>query len=149
MKQRYLPNAYFLDIRLPYPWMFVILFFLLTGQLSVHGQSTCTSPTFIPGAKYPYDNGVSNLKVAEVTGDQHPDLLYFGSGRLVVMPGGANGLTSALSYSTGGTENMGISVGDLNNDGRMDVVIANHRNTIGVLLGLEGGGFTTALMWVP
>jgi hypothetical protein len=147
MKQPYLQNTLVIRTGLCPLQFLAIIFLLLLGVLPTAAQNTCPSPVFRLGITFPFDNGSSNLNVADVNGDQRPDLLSIGNGRLVVMLGQEGGLASASSYPTGGSENMGMGIGDLNGDGRADVVIANHRSTIGVLLA-SGGGFGPATNYV-
>ena len=54
-----------------------------------------------------------------------------------------------MTYSTGnGSYPLGIAVGDFNNDGRSDIVVANvDTNNIGVLLGYGNGSFATIMTY--
>jgi hypothetical protein len=67
-----------------------------------------------------------------------------------ILLGCGNGnFTSISSYSTeNGSKPTGIAVGDLNNDGRSDIVVANSgTNNIGVLLGYGNGSFTSTITY--
>ena len=97
-----------------------------------------------------YSTGTSSsplgIAVADVNGDGRPDLLTasIGSNAVGVLLGQAGGGFAPVSnYSTGANSNpYSIAVGDINGDGRLDLVTANSSNsTAGVLLGLAGGSF--------
>ena len=60
----------------------------------------------------------------------------------------ANGFTST-SYSTVASP-YAVAVGDLNNDGRPDIVTANEINgNLSILMGTVGGGFQTTQLYFP
>ena len=54
-----------------------------------------------------------------------------------------------ISYSTGNDSSPGmLDVGDLNNDGQMDIVVANFgTNNIGIFLGYGNGSFDTMITY--
>jgi hypothetical protein len=61
--------------------------------------------------------------------------------RTVTMPEAATGFAAKVDYTTGSSPNS-IAVGDFNNDGKLDLVIANYTSgTISVLNGTGFGGF--------
>jgi hypothetical protein len=61
----------------------------------------------------------------------------------VLLGAAGGGFGAFTAYATGPASNPGgLAVGDLNADGRPDIVTANDNSgTVGVLLGLAGGGF--------
>ena len=119
--------------------------FLLLFVLS----SMNASPLF--GHFRPYKSGVafeSSIAVGDVNGDGKPDLLtagYFseegGAGEVgVVLATGKGKFGAFATYPTGGSFPSAIALGDVNGDGRLDVVVSNYEN-IGVLLGNGDGTF--------
>jgi hypothetical protein len=108
-------------------------------------------------AATPYPTGsVIPLSVAigDLNGDGHLDLavanyndpLGFGEGMISVFLGDGNGTFSAATLYPTGTGVPGaqsVAIGDVNGDGRLDLVVANASNRISILLGQVGGGFVT------
>jgi hypothetical protein len=71
------------------------------------------------------------VATADLTGDGAPDLFVAGSNRLFVNDGTARFRevrTSTFEWPTFGTEDdpAGVAVGDLNRDGRVDLVVGQH-----------------------
>jgi hypothetical protein len=78
---------------------------------------------------------ISSVAVADVNGDGHPDLL------LTTESGGGNGnnpgvvalllgngdgtFQAAVNYPSGGYQTLGVAVGDVNGDGRPDILLAS------------------------
>jgi hypothetical protein len=132
---------------------------LLLGR----GDGTFQSPTTV--ANYAGHNSYFSIALADVNGDGKPDLLMsngcttFSSGyctnagQVGVSLGNGDGtFQKPVSYNTGGFYAIGLSVGDLNGDGRPDLITANQCSNIspcsdglvGVLLGNGDGTFATA-----
>jgi hypothetical protein len=86
---------------------------------------------------------ISSVAVADVNGDGHPDLLLTtqsmgangnNGGAVSVLLGNSNGtFQAAVEDASGGSQTLGVAVGDVNGDGRPDVLIANScsQNNIG------------------
>jgi hypothetical protein len=115
-----------------------------------------TMPVEIPdiGGK---DGGKPYFVLAEkLDGDDHLDLavvLEFDSSILILPGDGKGGFTKKAHYKTGGVYPLQGAAYDLNKDGKLDLVAANHRpvdgGTIGVLLGNGDGSFQTATPYTP
>lgn len=84
-------------------------------------------------------NNPISIAVADVNGDGKLDLLTTNrnSNTIGVLLGNGNGTFQpmATTYSTGGTNPMGLAAADVNGDGKPDLLTVNfNSNTIGVLL---------------
>jgi hypothetical protein len=97
--------------------------------------------TFQPAVTYSSgDYGAASVTVGDVNGDALPDLLVvnFGSspnytGLVGVLLGNGDGtFQSVVTYSSGADEGFSIALGDLNADGKPDVVVADEYTTAGV-----------------
>ena len=91
-----------------------------------------------------------SVAVADVNGDGKPDVLVVnpnvcpsgcGNATVGVLLGNGDGtFQSAVTYDSGGSWSQFLATGDVNGDGRPDVVVANWQSgSVGVLLG-EGDG---------
>jgi hypothetical protein len=123
-----------------------------TGVPTSNGASP---PLFLPAVVY--DSGGSfpvSVAIADVNGDGKPDLLVANqgpggtvSGTVSVLLGNGDGtFQAAVSYGSGGSFTYSLAVGDVNGDGKLDLVVTNAAsNTVGVLLGHGDGTFAPAL----
>ncbi len=108
--------------------------------------------TYASGGLYP-----ESVAVADVNGDGYLDLVAAnsyapsGSGSAVgVLLGNGDGtFQPAVTYSTGSSFAASIAVGDLNGDGKPDLVVANDaaKGSISVLLGNGDGTFQAAVLY--
>ena len=88
--------------------------------------------------------------VTDVNGDGKPDLIVAnscgdsycltGSTVAVLMGNGDGTFQPPVAYSSGGIA-LSLKVADVNNDGKLDIVVANADGSVGVLLGNGDGTF--------
>jgi len=96
---------------------------------------------FAEAATYPSGGaGANAVAAADFNGDGKPDLAVTNSGSdnrvSVLLNNGAGGFLAAAPYPGGGTVTWAIAVADFNDDGKMDLVVAN------------GGSDTVGSCWV-
>ncbi len=127
----------------------IIAFFgvALAGFGSVHaGQDR-------PPANYPAGTGPDSLAIGDFNEDGIPDLAVansnlFGNGESsvsVLLGKGNGGFQSAVDYPAGKTPRS-VAVGDFNEDGHLDMVVANESsNNVSLLLGNGDGTFQPAI----
>ena len=114
-----------------------------TGNAPYGGGGTWTS-TPLPSAT---GTTPDNVTVADVNGDGNPDLVVSNGGSssntVSVLLGNGNGTFQAQATFAVGTNPDGVTVADINGDGKPDLLVANKvSNTISLLLGDGMGGFT-------
>lgn len=123
-----------------------------TAFLLLFALSTLNASTLFGHIRL-YKSGVtfeSSVAVGDVNGDGKSDLLTAGFSSLddgygevgVLLATGNGGFLSFATYFSGGMFPSAIATGDVNGDGRLDVVVSNYQN-IGVLLGNGDGTFQT------
>jgi hypothetical protein len=111
--------------------------------------------TFQPAVVYSVVGDAGSLAAADVNRDGKVDLIVtIPSGDVAVLLGNGDGtFQSAVSYASGGPEATWVSVSDLNDDGKPDLVVGNlwrlpaSLNTLGVLLGNGDGTFQPAVSY--
>ncbi len=95
---------------------------------------------------------VSSVAVADLDGDKNMDLVATnpspGNGSVSVLFGKGDGTFQAPVNYTAGTTPQMVVVGDLNGDGRPDLVVANHGSgNFSVLLNAGSGVFANAVSY--
>src|SRR5215469_2726154 len=111
--------------------------------------------TFQPAVAY--DSGgyvAESVVVGDVNADGKPDLLVAnqcassvncGNGTVGVLLGNGDGtFQPAVAYDSGGSTTLSLAVGDVNADGKLDLLVVNFGHTVSVLLGNGDGTFQTA-----
>ena len=122
------------------------------GVLLGNGDGTFQAAVDYPTGSYE----AQFVAVADVNGDGKPDLIVAnecgnancttGSGS-VLLGNGDGTFQAAVSYSSGGGDSWSVAVGDVNGDGKPDLLITNYcvdsncDGSVGVLLGNGNGTF--------
>jgi hypothetical protein len=131
------------------------------GVLLGNGDGTLqTAVTYGSGG-----SDATSVGVADVNGDGKPDLLVanlcasYGNcptgGSISILLGNGDGtFHAAVVYSSGGVGTNSVAVGDVNGDGKPDLVVASdclssncENGVVGVLLGNGDGTFQTAVTY--
>ena len=98
----------------------------------------------------------NDLPHAIVTGDfnhdRAPDIAIGSDGNVsnlsVLLGDGKGGFGAAVTYATGGTQQLTLGIADVNHDGRLDLVSINYSSdNASVLLGTAAGGFTNGTVF--
>jgi hypothetical protein len=127
------------------------------GVLLGNGDGTFQPVTTIPlgGGGY----GAIAVSIADVNGDGKPDLIAAGDcangGCGGVLLGNGDGtFQPEMTFTTGGLIVFAMVVGDVNGDGKPDVIVGHqcttstcHNSSIGVLLGNGNGTFLPAMIY--
>ncbi|WP_193387016.1 FG-GAP-like repeat-containing protein, partial [Kamptonema sp. PCC 6506] len=107
--------------------------------------------TFAPKKDYAVANGPRSVGLGDVNGDGKNDIVTASisggtnppSGRVSVLLGDGNGNFAAQTNYAVGSGAVSVAIGDINKDGRNDIVTANSSsNNISVLLGNSSGSFS-------
>jgi Bacterial Ig-like domain (group 3)/FG-GAP-like repeat/HYDIN/CFA65/VesB-like, Ig-like domain/Abnormal spindle-like microcephaly-assoc'd, ASPM-SPD-2-Hydin len=137
-----------------------------SSELRMSYPAHAPGVNFEPPVMYPSGGGTANsVVVADVNGDGNPDLVVANvcvstqncnNGEVSVLLGNGDGtFQPAITYGSGGYEARSVSVGDVNNDGKPDLVVVNQcatntqcvNGTVGVLLGNGNGTFSATVAY--
>lgn len=93
--------------------------------------STAGSISFAPSKIFATGNGASRIAVSDLDGDRKVDMVLTNSAEASVTFFRNTSLIDSISFVTNGNYGTGLSptgvkIGDLNNDGKPDIVIANN-----------------------
>jgi hypothetical protein len=120
----------------------------VVGVLLGNGDGTFQAPV-----SYGLSGFGNSVAVADVNGDGKPDVVVAIScggptcGTVDVLPGNGNGVfQAAVSYDSGGPGNS-VAVGDVNGDGKPDVVAVSGfgGRSVGVLINMESPSYVTLI----
>jgi hypothetical protein len=121
----------------------------------VSGAMAGGSPAliFLPAVGYDSGGNATAVAVGDVNGDGKPDLvlanglaIYDEPGTVSVLLGNGDGtFQTAVTYSTGTGGASSVAIGDVNGDGKPDLVVAG--GAVSVLLGNGDGTFQPAMTY--
>lgn len=111
-----------------------------------HGDGTFTtaSTTRISNNRGPQSTGTQQVALADFSGDGNLDVAvpWDDSIYVDVLRGNGDGTLSAPApFPTGGNGAISLTAGDINGDGKQDLVTTNNGNSFSVLLGNGDGTF--------
>ena len=96
--------------------------------------------------------GVQYICVGDINNDSWMDIItanYYNNSIGILLASGNGTFYSMVTYSTGiGSSPMWVTIGDMNNDGQLDVVCANrYSDNIGIFFGKGDGTFAPAITY--
>lgn len=100
--------------------------------------------TFQPATTTAIGRSAANVVIGDFNGDSKSDLAVADGNSLVsiLLGRGDGNFVDTFTYSSGGFNTRGLAIGDLNNDGRLDLVASNiNSDNVGVLIGSGDGTF--------
>jgi hypothetical protein len=107
--------------------------------------------TFWVGSSYPATGQIYGMAVTDVNGDGYADLLvlnrfrtYPGHAVVVVVPGNGDGTFRPGTDYAVPFESSSLTLGDFNNDGRLDLVVSGWDGNVNLLLATAGSTFQAA-----
>jgi len=140
-----------------------------SAVVTQHYRGSTATPqnaSLLPPASYDAWCLPWSIAVGDVNGDGHPDLVVAGwyltcngvpgTGEVsVLLSNGDGSFQPPVRYSSGGLQALGVAIGDVNGDGKLDIVAANGsfndtgtcNGQVGVLLGNGDGTFRPAISY--
>jgi hypothetical protein len=110
------------------------------GSADIYVMLNRGDGTFDDGGYYTPGN-IEAIAVGDVDGDDKPDIVACGYRVQVLLNEGDGSFAPAVTYAEG-TNAIGVALADLNDDGRLDVALAeNGADKLGVLLNGGNGKF--------
>ena len=114
-------------------------------------QSVFAQVSFSPQTNFPTGNEPLSVAAGDLNGDGKPDLVVVNQSSNTVSvflnttpPGATTPSFSAKTDFATGANPYAVAIGDLNGDGKSDIVVANHNsNTVSVFLNTTAPGSTT------
>jgi hypothetical protein len=96
--------------------------------------------TFAAAVDYPIGSRASSVLVADLNGDDTPDIAAAGSNLTILLGSGVGAFEPFIAYATG-VAARSLAAEDLDQDEHLDLVVAGGQNQIGVLLNAGDGTF--------
>src|SRR5689334_8501849 len=109
-------------------------------------QESVAAPSFAPRVNYPTGASPQAAAIGDLNADGVPDIAWVNYGPAsntvsVALGTGGGSFGARTDYSVG-TNPASVAIGDVNADGRPDLMVANwSSNNVSVLLGTGGGAF--------
>jgi hypothetical protein len=132
-----------LDIVVANFWTNNVGFFLGHGDGTFSNQTTYSTDD---------DSRPSSVSVGDFNNDNHSDIIVanYGTGTISLFLGYGNGsFSNQTTFSTGSSSgSWSITIGDFNNDSRLDVAVANQKlDNFGVFIGYGNGSFSSQTIY--
>ena len=123
----------------------------LVGILLGNNDGTFQAATGYPSG----GNEALSVAVGDLNNDGHPDVVVSNvsysdskdSSGDVLLGNGDGTFRPAVTYDSGGVYAVSVAIADLNGDGKLDVVVANSENIVGVFLGNGDGTLQTEVIY--
>lgn len=121
---------------------------------SIGVMLSLTTGGFAPSVQYSTLSRTQSVAVADMNADGKPDLILGGNSIWILLGDGAGQFTpSSTLYAVGNAAALDIQAGDINSDGKMDIVAINSgstadpTSTANVLLGTSTGSLNAPLTY--